>query len=146
MDSLSAHIETHHGTGEELYKCELCEYAGPTRAQLAAHKRSHKAGLFPCRKCGFCAETRQQLMQHSLSNHTARNAYQCPHCDYSTAYKAYIPIHIRKHTGTRGSGPQCSHNAIGLMAMQESGRTRASIAATRLLNHQRWRLILEKFT
>ena len=90
--SLKVHMRIHlKGTP---YKCTECNYSGRDLKDLISH---YKAKDLKC-ECGYTTHIRQQMVGH-MRSHTGEKPFSCGVCSYSTADRAGLNRHLKKHEG-----------------------------------------------
>ncbi|XP_037532997.1 zinc finger protein ZFAT [Nematolebias whitei] len=67
--------------------------------------------IFACEFCHKIFKFRHSLVSH-LRTHTQEKPFHCPHCDYASAIKANLNVHLRKHTGEKFSCEHCSFSCL----------------------------------
>ncbi|EDV94952.1 zinc finger protein 2 homolog [Drosophila grimshawi] len=99
VSSLTIHIRRH--TGDNPYKCDVCDKAFPRGQDLNLHKRQH-TGERPS-ECKICAKkfiSQNKLARH-MRLHTGHRPYACDKCDKRFVQSNDLKIHMRRHTGER---------------------------------------------
>ncbi|GBP91924.1 Zinc finger protein 700 [Eumeta japonica] len=101
----SFEILTH--LGENLYRCEHCDYSSSKIRNLKRHMRTH-SGVKPykCRHCDYRTSQTWNLKVH-MRTHTGEKPFKCEHCEYSASLLYHLKLHMRTHTGEKPYG--CKH-------------------------------------
>ena len=113
---LTAHIESVHIPGKDVFTCEYCAIAFASSKELKAHQTGRpltKAAIASARrrailndeakktyKCAACPEmfeSKRAQREHFLVH--GEKPFKCTECDYSTRRKPTLTEHIRQHTG-----------------------------------------------
>ncbi|XP_037953382.1 zinc finger protein 484 [Teleopsis dalmanni] len=99
LASLIIHIRRH--TGDNPYKCAVCEKGFPRRQDLTLHMRQH-TGERPhvCNICGKSFIRPNKLNRH-LRIHTGDRPYKCDICNKGFCQSNDLKIHYRRHTGEK---------------------------------------------
>ena len=74
------HEKSKHG--DEVFKCNDCEYIGNDKSNLNKHIRSkHIEKNLKCEQCDFVTDRKEALKIHIQAKHTLK---KCDECEYST--------------------------------------------------------------
>ena len=101
--NMKRHMATH--SSEKPFSCLYCEYSSSTKGTLSLHvklkhcKETRK--LLECPKCEYKSFDSSGMKRH-IKTHTSERPFKCDHCDFSSATKKGLSLHINcKHL----SGP-----------------------------------------
>lgn len=89
-------------TGEQSYKCNLCDKCFTRKRSLIAHHRAHTRGKesYKCDVCNKSFVHRCIFIIHSRT-HTAEKPYRCSRCYKGFNYKCTLIKHQTIHTGEK---------------------------------------------
>ncbi|KAL0808307.1 hypothetical protein ABMA28_012799 [Loxostege sticticalis] len=83
-----------------VYQCHICDKEYNRKQTLRAHLRYHKNSIV-CEECGKSCHSKSVLLEHKRAVHDLPRIHLCSYCDYSSATKAGLVVHERRHTGER---------------------------------------------
>jgi KRAB domain-containing zinc finger protein len=111
--TLSQHMKTHDKKNRiKSLKCEHCDYATYTSAQLKSHLKVHDANRIKdlkCPTCKFATDNNGVLKRHIETHNPHRTKYPCPHCDYKATTFSDLKFHMKTHNPNRIKDQKCPH-------------------------------------
>ena len=95
---LTNHLKQQHpNRSDPKIVCELCGYSCHNQSQMKSHmRRKHPSKLFTCNLCYVIKGRWSTFQQHYYEKHGAAKPHKCGLCEYRSARRSNILIHIRK--------------------------------------------------
>ena len=85
--------------GENLYKCNLCDYTSSWTSTLRPHLKTHSGDKSKkCNQCEYTSSQSGDLREH-LKTHTGEKTNQCNQCDYTSSCTGNLRAHLKTHSG-----------------------------------------------
>lgn len=95
------HVLRVHGNPSKNFKCEKCDKAFLTNAELSRHGIKHsKEKPFICEYCGNSYRFKSALLVH-YRTHSEEKPYKCEFCDKEFLHLSSVIGHRRRHTGEK---------------------------------------------
>ena len=79
-------------TGEEPFKCDICNISFSCRRKYIGHKNTHEKNKM-CRECGKCFESNANLRRHEKA-HAGIKDFQCELCSKAYSSNKSLQQHI----------------------------------------------------
>ena len=94
--SLKEHLIVH--STYRPYECSFCNASFRKKGHLTNHVKMHSSQkTLACVLCHASVQSRTQLYEHLRHEHDADNVYACDICEYATAIKSNIVMHMHTH-------------------------------------------------
>ena len=124
--NLVKHCRTH--SGEQPFRCELCDQNFCQKTSLKKHLMSHKVGRFWCRECDYKAALKWHFKQHLLTHFIGVKPHKCDSCEFSTTAKRSLTVHQRLHSGEKPYAcTRCSYKAAQSSTLTEHMRKHTGV-------------------
>lgn len=113
-NDLYSHLRSVHGN-DEVFSCELCNYATTQKGILALHMKVHKDPMYKCKKCGItmfnfdslaghseeiCNRMCMELKSPQAKSNTSQDAImlmKCTECGFTANNKEDMRDHMWSH-------------------------------------------------
>ncbi|UYV65725.1 hypothetical protein LAZ67_3005242 [Cordylochernes scorpioides] len=85
--------------GKVMETCKYCDYQTQNMGLLIVHEMTHTGEKeFRCdwKGCNYRSNQKYCVKQHKFT-HTKEKPFSCEHCNYTSALKVYMKIHVQKH-------------------------------------------------
>ncbi|UYV65727.1 GTF3A [Cordylochernes scorpioides] len=85
--------------GKVMETCKYCDYQTQNMGLLKVHEKTHTGEKeFRCdwKGCNYRSNQKYCVKQHKFT-HTKEKPFSCEHCNYTSALKVYMKIHVQKH-------------------------------------------------
>ena len=90
-----------NSTGENSFRCELCNTCFNHKWQLDEHEKTHtEKRPFECDQCDKSFRHKGSLYQHRKA-HTGGKSFKSNYCNKRFGHKGHLNEHIRIHTGEK---------------------------------------------
>ena len=94
--SLKEHLIVH--STYRPYECSYCNASFRKKGHLTNHVKMHSSQkTLACVLCHVSVQSRMQLYEHLRQDHDADSVYVCDVCEYATAIKSNIVMHMHTH-------------------------------------------------
>ena len=94
--SLKEHLIVH--STYRPYECSYCNASFRKKGHLTNHVKMHSSQkTLACVLCHVTVQSRVQLYEHLRREHDADSVYACDACEYATAIKSNIVMHMHTH-------------------------------------------------
>ena len=93
---MKIHDETDSAFGRDELECVDCGKVFKSMLHLRSHSRIHMDRKFLCDICAKSFSTKTKLRTHRMT-HTGEKPYKCGSCDYSSAQRGNLRLHMKTH-------------------------------------------------
>ncbi|TRY80205.1 hypothetical protein DNTS_017764 [Danionella cerebrum] len=119
---------TNKGTvGEEVFKCDVCDYTSSTYVGVRNHRRIHSSDKpYRCCSCDFATTNMNSLKSHMKRHPQEHQAmklleqYRCSLCGYVCSHPPSLKSHMWKHAGDQNYNYEQVNKAINEAISQSS--------------------------
>jgi KRAB domain-containing zinc finger protein len=120
--SFTEHAEIHSGI---TYSCSQCDYTGLKSKLLADHvqnmhikEKMLATPRFNCDICDYKSSEKGTLKRHKNLRHDQGVKEQCKYCEYKSANRYSLNVHMEKHKGMTFSCDQCDYTSNGKLHLR----------------------------
>ena len=95
--NLRTQLKKHNG--ENLNKCNQCDYASSQAHHLKRHLKAHSGEKsYKCKQCDYASSDQGNLRKH-VKTHMREKSNKCNMCDYAFSYASTLKRHLKTHDG-----------------------------------------------